>query len=159
MLLRTLVVTGVALAPAGASALCIHNGKLDAKTTIAQEFAESRWVVRAHVVSGDYHWSGEGDSWTLYRLKPVHIFKGKLPSRFNFFTERNSGGFYMDGDGGLPDLDHDYLLFLIRVPYPPGRPPAAHAALWINYECGQSKIWSQVSKDDLRQLRSLSSRR
>lgn len=46
----------------------------------------------------------------------MHSFKGKLPNCFTFFTERSSGGFYMDGNGGMPDLAGDYLLFLTRFP-------------------------------------------
>lgn len=95
-----------------ARALCIHNGRLYAKTSLAQEFRESRWVVRAHVVAADYHWSDEDESWTFYRLRVVGAFKGPRLRRFTFFTTRDSGGFYLDADGGTPDLDHDYLLFL-----------------------------------------------
>ncbi|MET3712380.1 hypothetical protein ABIC65_003092 [Sphingomonas trueperi] len=112
-----------------ASALCIYHGVDNAKTTIAQEFTDSRWVVRAHVVSVDYHWSDEDESWALYRLKIMKSYKGQLRMRFAFFTERNSGGFYMDGDGGGPDLDRDYLLFLTPRPFPRSDPPAAKGAL------------------------------
>ena len=153
------VILAVALAGAcPANALCIYRGVGNAKTTLEQEFRDSRWVVRAHVVSADYHWSDKDESWTLYRLKVVESFKGTLPNRFTFYTERNSGGFYMDGDGAVPDMDGDYLLFLTRLPLP-GNPPAARGALWVNYNCGQSKSWSQVSKADLKRLRSLATRR
>lgn len=109
-------------------------------------------------MSADYHWSDEGESWTLYRLKVVQSFKGKLAGRFTFFTERNSGGFYMDGNGAVPDMDGDYLLFLMRLPRSTD-PPAARGALWVNYPCGQSKPWAEVSKVEQSQLRALSSRR
>ncbi len=109
--------------------------------------------------SADYHWSDEDESWTLYRLKVVQSFKGNLPQRFTFFTMRNSGGFYMDGKGGAPDPDGDYLLFLTPRPWPRTDPPAAKGALWVNYNCGQSKPWSQVTRKEVAQLRALSAHR
>lgn len=113
MMLRFLICLGVAVAStAPAHALCIYHGIDNAKTSFGQEFRDAQWVVRAHVVSADYHWSDEDESWTLYRLKVVKSFKGNLPQTFTFFTERHSGGFYMDGDRGVPDFDGDYLLFL-----------------------------------------------
>ena len=155
---RSGVLAAAALTVASpARALCIYHGVDNARTTLAQEFRDSRWVVRAHVMSADYHWSDEDESWTLYRLKVVQSYKGKLSNRSTFFTGRNSGGFYMDKDSG-PDLDGDYLLFLVRLPRP-SDPPAASKALWVNYNCGQSKPWAEVSKNDLRQLRSLAARR
>ena len=158
MISRALILI-VALATAWpANALCIYRGVDNARTTLNQEFRDSRWVVRARVVSADYHWSDEGESWTLYRLKVVQSFKGDLSNRFTFFTERNSGGFYMDGDGAVPNMDGDYLLFLTRFPRSTD-PPATRGALWVNYNCGQSKPWAEVSSDDLRKLRKLSSRR
>ena len=142
-----------------ADALCIYKGVDNAKTSFAEEFRDSQWVVRAHVVSADYHWSDEDESWVLYRLKVVTSYKGKLASRFTFFTERNSGGFYMDGDGGVPDLDGDYLLFL--VPNGPARngPASAKGALWVNYNCGQSKPWAEVTRKETAQLLALSKHR
>ncbi|MBD3730883.1 MAG: hypothetical protein IE933_14380 [Sphingomonadales bacterium] len=157
MLARALISAIAILVATPADALCIYHGVDNAKTTLEQEFRDSRWVVRAHVVSADYHWSDEDESWTLYHLKVVQTFKGKLPGRFAFFTERNSGGFYMDGDNAAPDLDGDYLLFLTSLPRNTD-PPAARGALWVNYNCGQSKPWAQVSKDELRRLNQLSSR-
>jgi hypothetical protein len=142
-----------------ASALCIYHGVYNAKTTIAEEFRDSRWVVRAHVVSVYYHWSDEDESWALYKLEIVKSYKGKLPKRFTFFTERNSGGFYMDSDGGGPDLDRDYLLFLTPQAFPKAHPPSAKGALWVNYNCGQSKVWSEVTARDTAELATLSRHR
>jgi len=158
MLSRTLMAALAVAASSPAHALCMYHGVYNVKTSLEQEFRDSRWVVRAHVVSADYHWSDEDESWTLYRLKVVQRFKGKLPDRFTFFTQRNSGGFYMDGPGATPDLDGDYLLFLSGSPRA-GDPAAARGALWVNYNCGQSKSWSRVSQDDLKRLRLLASRR
>jgi hypothetical protein len=39
------IATAFLVSGSAANAVCIHNGKLYAKTTLAQEFAESRWVV------------------------------------------------------------------------------------------------------------------
>ncbi|WP_448662800.1 hypothetical protein ACG3SL_19485 [Sphingomonas sp. CJ20] len=142
-----------------ASALCTYDGVDDAKTTIAEEFRDSRWVVRAHVVSVDYHWSDEDESWAIYRLKIVKSYKGKLSARFTFFTYRNSGGFYMDSDGGGPDLERDYLLFLTPHTFPKVLPPSAKGALWVNYNCGQSKVWSEVTAGEAEELAALSRQR
>lgn len=152
---RAVIAALTIVAASPADALCIYRGVDNAKTTLEQEFHDSRWVVRAHVTSADYHWSDEDESWTLYRLKVVKSFKGKLRKRFTFFTERNSGGFYMDGKDATPDMDGDYLLFLTRFPRS-SDPPAAHGALWVNYNCGQSKPWAQVSKDEVKRLLRLS---
>lgn len=157
MFSRAFIAVVALITASPADALCIYHGVDNAKTTLEQEFRDSRWVVRAHVTSADYHWSDEDESWTFYRLKVVQSFKGNLRNRFTFFTERNSGGFYMDGKDATPDLDGDYLLFLTRLPRR-SDPPAAHGAFWVNYNCGQSKPWAQVSQDELRRLRLLSSR-
>lgn len=156
-MIRTLLTAcSIAAWSAPAEALCIYHGIDNAKTSLAQEFRDSQWVVRAHVVSADYHWSDEDESWVLYRLKVVTSYKGKLGSRFTFFTERNSGGFYMDSDGAGPDLDRDYLLFLV----PNGRsntgPASAKFALWVNYNCGQSKSWAEVTRQEAAHLLALS---
>jgi len=152
MIRALLIVGSIGLGVSPASALCIYGGVDNAKTTVAQELRDSKWVVRARIVSADYHWSDEGESWTLYRLRVVETYKGRIQPRFAVFTERNSGGFYMDGDGGVPDLDRDYLLFLVPDPWPKNRPPAAKGALSINYSCGQSKPWSEVSSLEKRAL-------
>jgi hypothetical protein len=142
-----------------AQALCIYHGIDNVRTSLEQEFRDARWVVRAHVVSADYHWSDEDESWTLYRLQVVERFKGVLPHRFTFYTERNSGGFYMDGQGAVPDLDGDYLLFLTPYPHGSTLPAAAHGALWVNYNCGQSRSWGRVTPREIARLRTLAARR
>jgi hypothetical protein len=142
-----------------AHALCIYHGVDNAKTTLDQELRDSQWVVRAHLVSADYHWEDEGESWTLYTLRVVERFKGDLPREFLFYTERNSGGFYMDSDSATPDFDTDYLLFLVPLPHSSADPSAAQRALWVNYNCGQSKPWNQVSQAELARLREATRRR
>ena len=129
-------------APSGAQALCAYQGELSAETTVAQEFADSDWVVRARVVSSLNSWEDdvadddESDPWTTYRVEVVETFKGAPPSSFTVFTERNSGGFYLDADG-------DYLLFLRPAP-DWLEAPAARGAMVVNYSCGRSGLWAQA---------------
>jgi hypothetical protein len=140
-----------------ASALCIYHGVDNAETSIAQEFKDARWVVRAHLVSADDHWQDQGDSWSRYRLKVVETFKGSLPRDFTFFTARDSGGFYMEF-GTSADQKGDYLLFLVPWQFRRSDPAAARGALWVNYNCGRSTSWDKVSRTDIQTLRSLARR-
>ncbi len=78
---------------------CMYKDQLYAKTTLSQEFADSRWVVRAKVLAADDHWSDEEESWTIYRLEVLTTFKGAPPPRISLFTYRDSGGFYLDQGG------------------------------------------------------------
>lgn len=157
-----------AMCASPASALCSYKGVDDARTTVAQEFADARWVVRARVISAtdgtvEQGKPDEGMTYTRYRLEVVRAFKGRPPHRFGFFTERNSGGFYMDRDWvPLPrghDLGGEYLLFLNPIPVFTGRPTAAVGAAFVNYSCGQSRAWSSVSRPSQELLNRLSLRR
>ena len=141
-----------------AHALCIYKGVDNATTTIAQEYRDSRWVVRARVVSASYHWSDEDGSWTLYKLRPVENFKGKLPTSFYVFTERNSGGFYMDSNTTGPDLGGEYLLFLKPLLNSREWPAEARGARLVNYSCGQSKPWKKLTAMEVKQLRAVPKR-
>jgi hypothetical protein len=138
-----------------ASAFCIYHGKMNAKTTVRQEFADSRWVVLAKVTNADYHWADEGDSWTIYHLQVLTRFKGNPPVNIELLTYRDSGGFYLD-KGTNPDLGGEYLLFLDPISPPPPIPAAAHGATEVNYSCGQSKEWSKVTAADRSELTRLS---
>lgn len=142
-----------------AHSFCHYRGVDYAKTTIAQEFTDSKWVVRAKLIAADYHWSDEDDSWTLYKLETMESYKGNLPMKFTLFTERNSGGFYLNEERGSPDLGSEYLLFLTPSPWPETDPPAAKGALSINYSCGQSKSWSKVTQTEADELQVLAKRR
>ena len=133
-------------AAADAKALCFYGGQLYAKTTLAQEFRDSSVVVRGRVVSAravDIP-DPEQDWGTRYRIRVERVFKGHPPSRLTDFTERDSGGFYLD-------RGKDYLLFLNPVAggewarYEPG-------VLMVNYSCGQSRPWRAVSTNARRQL-------
>ncbi len=134
----------VALAPA-AHALCIYNGVDNAKTSISQEFKDSRWVVRAKVLSARDYWSDKRDSWTIYELAVMHAYKGMPQKRLRFFTYRDSGGFYMDRPWvKLPeghDIGGEYLLFLTQFPHQQDAPRQAKGAVFVNYPCGVSGRW------------------
>ncbi len=84
------------------------------------------------------------------------ILQGQAANALHLFTERNSGGFYMDGAGGVPDLDRDYLLFLASDGWSKAGRPFAKDALWVNYNCGQSKVWNEVTAREAAQLVALS---
>jgi hypothetical protein len=142
-----------------AYALCIYRGVDNVRTTLDQEYRDSRWVVRARLVSADSRWSDEGESWTLYRLAVVRAYNGAPPRLFTLFTARDSGGFYMDRERGLPDLGGAYLLFLKPLPRRRGDPPAARGAAFVNYNCGQSGPWARVTPAERERLDALSGRR
>ena len=121
-----------------------------------QEFADSTWVVRARVISGENHWPDEGDSWTLYTLQLITAYKGHPPQRFKIFTLRDSGGFYLD-KGTHPDFGRDYLLFLDPADTDGGlKATEARNATTVNYNCGQSKPWNLVTGPEQDHLASLS---
>jgi len=169
MLMRVFLFLGlVAILAAPANSLCIYNGVDNAKTTIQQEFKDSRWVVRARVISAEdgvvaHGKPDAGMYWTTYQLAVVRAYKGHPGHRIKFFTERDSGGFYMDRRWEpLPkahDTGGEYLLFLIRYPHYRGSPKMATRATFVNYSCGQSKPWSEVNMRSRRLLEALVRRR
>lgn len=137
-------------------ALCIYKGEMYARTTLSQEFSDAKWVVKAKVIAADDHWSdGEDESWTLYHLQVVTVFKGKPQPRIELFTYRNSGGFYLD-KGMNHDIGGEYLLFLDPISSDEEVPAAARNATEVNYACGQSKAWDEVRSSDQRLLVDLS---
>lgn len=127
-------------APAtSASAVCIYGGELDARTTLDQEFRDAPVVVRGTVLSArDLRpWGEDGEWGTAYQVRVDRAFKGAPPAILTYFTERNSGGFYLDAG-------QTYLLFL--VPRTDGswarEIPDAYR---VNYSCGQSRRWSELT--------------
>ncbi|HXV00752.1 MAG TPA: hypothetical protein VG166_09650 [Caulobacteraceae bacterium] len=134
-------------------ALCIYDGKLYAKTTLDQEFRDSKAVVQARVVSAIDR--NVGDTWTLYRLRTIKIFKGHPPRYFPYFTERNSGGFDLNV-GTRHDIGGEYLLFLNPLRQNVALPPAGSGAMVINYNCGQSDSWAAVGQIEQERLVQLS---
>ncbi|WP_420469710.1 hypothetical protein [Brevundimonas sp. FT23042] len=146
------------IAAPSAQALCVYQGTLYARTTLQQEFADAGYVVKARVLSAVDGWPQddvEGSSWTTYQLEVLTPFKGELPARFILFTERNSGGFYLDRNGGEPDVGGEYLLFLNSIELRPGTPQAARAGFLVNYSCGQSRPWREVDASAQAQLQAL----
>ena len=139
-----------------AHALCIYNGVDNAKTTIREEFHDSKWVVKVQLIAADNHWSDEDDSWTLYHVKTLSSFKGRAPRRIDVFTYRDSGGFFLD-KGMSNDLGGEYLLFL--SPATQKLPSVARGALEVNYPCGQSGPWEKLSTGQQKTLEALSKRK
>lgn len=137
------------IAATPAHALCVYDGQLYAKTTVAQEFRDARWVVVARVEREDVHYGG-ASNWIIYRLRTVKPFKGAPAKRPRLFTFQDSGGFY-------PDVGADYLLFL--NPPSPEVPSSLGSVVEVNYACGQSRPWRDLSSADRRILTRLAARR
>lgn len=142
------------LAATSVQAACVAGPR----TTIAREAADSAWVVHARLRSGDYHWTEDQPSWTLYDVEVVQAFKGAPPSRIQVFAPRDLDGFFMDNEIGDPDLDGAYLLFLNPTPerLRDENEPAGAARIT---GCGQSRPWDAVSDADLAVLNRLARRR
>ncbi len=166
--LHTVSIAFFLTAAASAEALCIYRGVDNARTSLRQEYSDTRWVVRARVVGAtdgvvEASLPDVGMPWTVYRLQVVRSYKGEPPQQITFFTMRNSGGFYMDRPlVPLPqghDIGGEYLLFLNPIPPHRGQPSAERGAASVNYNCGQSRPWSEVSAASRRLLASLSIRR
>jgi hypothetical protein len=156
------------MASSPAAALCIYHGADNAQTTLAQEFTDARWVVHARVIGAtdgiiERGKPDAGMGYTVYTLAVLHDYKGHAPNRIRFFTERNSGGFYMDRAWvPLPkghDIGGEYLLFLNPVAPYRGQPAAEVNATFVNYACGQSRQWARVSTRSRQLLTRLASKR
>ena len=147
----------VLLLAAPANALCIYRGVDNAHSTVSQEFADAQWVVRARVVSAQ-RGEGQDGPWISYRLKPIESFKGQLTGEFDFFSYRNSGGFYMDRALQGPDIGGDYILFLRPRQFNEGDPVRARSATFVTYNCGRSGPWTEMPGSDRQELRRLSGR-
>jgi hypothetical protein len=162
-LAETLTAIAVISATPDAHALCIYEGVDNAKTTIAEEFKASKWVVRAKVMGSSDHFSDQEDSWTLYQIRVLRSYKGSPPQHLRFFTFRDSGGFYMDRDWvPLPaghDIGGEYLLFLDPWPRRKDLPPEAKGTVFVDYDCGVSGQWAKFSTADRALLASLARRR
>jgi len=152
-----LMIAALTLAPLSqAQALCLYKGVFSAKTTIAQEFADSRWVVRARVTAQTDSWADaridDEAPWTLYRVEILEAFKGNPPAAMKVFTMRDSGGFYLEPRPGEPDHYVDYLLFPIPKPHYLGDPAEAAGTAIVNYSCGMSKPWNELTSEDIAAL-------
>tara|TARA_R110002167_G_scaffold67405_12_gene190564 strand:+ start:489 stop:962 length:474 start_codon:yes stop_codon:yes gene_type:complete len=145
--MRSVIVTLVLVLSALASsahALCSYEDELYARTTIAQEFQDSRWVVRAKVLTATDHVIEGEEPWAEYQLEVQSAYKGSPPDHLRFFTFRNSGGFYLDR-GREYDLGGEYLLFLNPTPDAPDIPAAARGTVSVNYSCGVSGPWNRLT--------------
>ncbi|MFZ5670796.1 MAG: hypothetical protein ACOY4K_15015 [Pseudomonadota bacterium] len=135
-----------ALAATPAGSFCMYDGEMYAKTTVRQEFADSPVVVRAKVLAARdlSPWGDDGERGTLYTLAVEQSFKGNPPATITYFSERNSGGFYVDTGA-------TYLLFLTTYDRPVWRRFIGDAYA-VNYPCGQSLPWSDIPGADRRWL-------
>lgn len=138
------VVLALSALGSSAHALCIYKGELYARPSIGQEFEDSRWVVKAKVRAATDHFIEGEEPWTEYQLEVQHAYKGDPPQQLRFFTFRNSGGFYLDRDREH-DVGGEYLLFLNPTASAPGIPTAASGTVSVNYSCGVSGRWSNVT--------------
>jgi hypothetical protein len=160
---RVVIAVGLTvLASSPATALCFYNkkdfyaGKARSYTTIPQEFRDSRWVVKAKLLSANNHFSDDGESWAVYTVRVLTRYKGAGSGTLRLFTYRDSGGFYLD-KGMFPDLGGEYLLFL--NPATGDLPRGVRNVTEINFSCGQSRPWSEVPRRDRVRLADLASHR
>jgi hypothetical protein len=156
---RSFGVVGIAAASvlgsiSNASALCVYHGQLYAKTTLEEEFREAHFVLKVTVLSCRNIY--DPDTGVACRVRVDQSFKGRAAPFFIYYTERNSGGFYLD-------VERQYLLFLNPIDpteatddLGPGWMKNYPAALEVNYNCGQSCAWAKVPLDDRKLLRILS---
>ena len=136
-----------------AKALCIYHGRLYAKTTLEQEFRDSALIVRASVISSRDTFEDD-EPGVVYSIKIDHWYKGKSPIAIKDFSERDSGGFYLE-------VGSEYLLFLNpisneRAAENPNWKRVAPDAMMVNYSCGQSRPWADVPPIDRPKLETLS---
>jgi hypothetical protein len=159
------IVTLAGLPLEEARAACSYRGTLYATTSLAEEFRDSQWAVRARLLSASDNPSrreveeGLEAPWTIYRLQLLRAYKGRVPRTITFFTGRDSGGFYMDRPWAGPDIGGEYLLFLNPIAPHPELPREARGAVFVNYACGQSRPWQEVDEADRQELERLASRR
>jgi hypothetical protein len=136
-----------------ANALCVYKGDLYAKTTIEQEFQDSKFVVLGTVLSSREIPIPDNDlnaeSGVIYRIRINQVFKGRAPSVIANYSERNSGGFYLD-------VGTQYLLFLNPMTVDDGAKQVAPGALRVNYSCGQSRPWREIAAEAKKRLATLS---
>lgn len=144
---------------ADADALCMYDGKhfirskredgeigLYATTTLTDEFLDSALVIRGFVISTQDH--STPDAYSIYRIRVDQVFKGKSLGEVLDFTEHDSAGFYLD-------TGKEYLLFLNPMTKDDDARKIAPGAMRVNYSCGQSQPWANLSAKDRIALHSL----
>lgn len=147
-----------------ADALCVYGGKhfekstspdfdgrLYARVTLADEFADSALVIRGMAVSSQNVPPGTAlPVATVYNIRVDLTFKGNATKMLRYFTERDSGRF--DPDVGIP-----FLLFLNPIAAgDEAREIAPPGAVRVNYNCGKSRPWAKVTAGERVQLDALS---
>jgi len=141
-----LAAAALLVSAAPAHALCVYRGDLYGQSTLQGELEESLRVVKATVIDERLMqpWGEDGEAGSLYTLRVEQTFKGNTARTITYFTERNSGGFYLD-------KGETYLLFLTPSHRPLWRPHVGDA-YGINYSCGQSRPWAEVPAADRARL-------
>ena len=141
-----------------AQGFCQYRDTLYAETTLAEEYRDSHWVVRARVVSERFYGPDAcvDCPGRLYELEVIETFKGALPRKFAFYTRQNSGGFYLEQ--GKAAIGSEWLLFLNPGKWGATDPKAARAATWVNYSCGQSRRWREINREQRATLSRLARR-
>jgi hypothetical protein len=144
----SLVILALLFCPSARS-LCVYKDEMNAKTTIREEFRDSKWVIRARVLAVNSQWENYTTDvpWTIYSLAVVQSFKGQAPRHLTMFTFRDSGP--------SSDIGGEYLLFLDPVANEPDLPREAHQSTEVNYSCGQSKPWRNISPSEKQKLSKL----
>lgn len=156
--------------PIGAHALCIYGGKhfeksgqpdfqgrLYAKTRLQDEFQDAALVVKATVLSSreiplaEEESNSDAQPGVVYQLRISRTFKGRSATELDNFSERDSGGFYLD-------VGTQYLLFLDPMRQDDWARRVAPGALRVNYNCGQSRPWKDVGLQARKQLNRLALR-
>jgi hypothetical protein len=135
-----------------AYALCAYGDVLDATTSLDREFRDATLVVKGDVLSSQEITMPDGeddvDYGVLYKIRIDHVFKGKAREALAYFSHRDSGGFYLQ-------VGREYLLFLNPLSESDWA-KSASGAMVVNYNCGQSRQWAEVSLTDRKRLNILS---
>ncbi len=165
----SLVIAATLATAMPAQALCMYYGKtfqksddkdsagrLNAKTTVAGEFKDAMTALWGRVVSSREvpvrKSKPDAQAGVVYRIRVDKVFKGDAVREASYYTERNSGAFYLD-------QGEDYLLFLNPPMHDDPALGVAPGVLIVNYACGKSKRWNQLSMADKRALDALAARR
>jgi len=133
------------MATSSADAVCLEAGPQGGLISVSlrhfpmeREFQASTFVLTAKVLSARDDFSDHPGAKryypaTFYRVARLKSFKGNPPEVLTIYTERSSGGFYMD-------TGKSYLLFVHH-----------EGSDWAVDNCGYSDLVSQ-SKDAIGQL-------
>jgi hypothetical protein len=131
------------------------GGRLSARTSLGDEFADAMIVVRGKIVSAReipvpraQAKNPDAEDGVLYRIQVEKVFKGAPGQYAQNYTEHDSGAFYLD-------QGTSYLLFLNPMAHDDPALHIAPGALRVNYACGQSQSWNRLSAAQQRLLANL----